>query len=198
MKYRKILTTTGAMAQWYSAKYRCMGGTWETPAEECNKHLDDAGIKGGHLLDIGCGGGHFLEQALKRCDVVTGWDVSEVACDYARTRLSESTNWIIEPRSIERPVLLADRYDWIVSLGSLEHIIDLATALHNINAMLKPEGRWYFYVPNEAWIHEDQPNERCGQAGEWKLMFETHGLVTDYIKRWNDSTAMGGIKCLSE
>ncbi len=202
MEYRKQLNTTEEMAAYYDAKYREMGGTWATPPDECNRHLYDLGVpfnKSKWLLDVGCGGGHFLAEAEKRVRCV-GLEISVTAYQYARKRVSKDTCIMVE--SIEAYGLgwsnSGGCYDYIISMGSLEHVIDIDRALDEIHRLLKDDGRWYFFVPNEQWNHFDQPNERTATDPEWIGLFYRHGLVTDFRKRWNDSTAFAGGKMSEE
>src|SRR4051812_38630574 len=89
MTERRAIESYDGLAKWYDTHYQEMNGTWVTPPEDCNRHLDDLDVpfdKTLRLLDIGCGGGHFLEQAVKRVRCV-GVEISTVALAYARKRL---------------------------------------------------------------------------------------------------------------
>ena len=193
MDYRKSINSTAELAQWYTDKYISMGGTWDTPAAECNRHLDDLGVPYDNqltLLDVGCGGGHFLTEAEKRVRCM-GIEISAYAIGHAmrRTRHALFQHATIEAPDTYRPVT---GFDFIVSIGSLEHIVNLHAALDNIRLLLAATGKWYFYCPNELWKHEDQPNERTMTDLEWMDLFRAHGLITMNAKRWNDSTAFWG------
>lgn len=191
-EYRKQIDTSDELGEWYSRKYLEMGDGWNTPAEECNKHLDDLGVpfdKSKMLLDVGCGAGHFLVEAVKRVDAF-GIEISKVGLELCLNR--------------HVPVYLVDigeplvhsfaevQFDYIVSLGSLEHIVNLDQALDNIRGLLKPDGKFYFFCPNELWKHFDQPNERTMTDDEWSALFAAHGLYVESRKRWNDNTAFIG------
>ena len=206
MKYRKTYNTQAEVTAFYDAKYREMGGTWNTPPEDCNRHLDDLlrdRKQRGFLLDVGCGGGHFIEQASKRDFIyILGLDPSTEAMTYARSRLNVptaafGTNAYLITSSLEQyhgRGLAIDPCDYIVSLGSLEHVINLGTCLDIIRQRLKDDGRWYFYLPNEKWTHTDQPNERTASAEEWKALFAWHGLTADGEREWGADTAIWGHK----
>jgi 2-polyprenyl-3-methyl-5-hydroxy-6-metoxy-1,4-benzoquinol methylase len=195
MEYRKHIDNTPELAQWYDEKYREMGGCWVTPANECNQHLDRLGVRNNHflqLLDVGCGGGYFLAEAEKRVSCL-GSEVSAEALDECRKRIDSP----VSDLSIEDPGWQDYDFDYIVSIGSLEHIVDLDKALDNIHYMLSgsPVGKWYFYCPNELWTHEDQPNERTMTDEEWVALFSKHDLVTEGQERLNDNTAFwGGVR----
>ncbi len=192
---RKVIETTEELAEWYDAKYKEMGGCWVTPAEECEKHLDDMGVVKDRykwLLDVGCGGGYFLEQAEKRVKCV-GIDISSEA----RMECRKRTHSPVYRDSVEDLTGQTESYCYIVSLGSLEHIVDIGAALGNIHKLLAPDGKWYFYCPNELWQHFDQPNERTMTDEEWMALFAEHGLKTTKHTRWGskqDNTAFLGCK----
>jgi 2-polyprenyl-3-methyl-5-hydroxy-6-metoxy-1,4-benzoquinol methylase len=195
MSYRKQIDTTEELAAWYNEKYRQMGGCWNTPADEHNRHLDDLGVpfsKSKWLLDVGCGDGSFIAQAQRRVSGV-GWEISEQAISFAEEKNPQAR---IQKVAIDGDLrwLKIGMFDYITSLGSLEHVIDLDAALANIRRLLKPDGKWYFYVPNEKWKHFDQPNERTHTEEEWVRIFAAGGLEMHDHRRWNDSTAFWGGK----
>jgi SAM-dependent methyltransferase len=196
MNYRKVYDTTEQLAGWYDSHYKEMGDGWETPAAECNRHLDDLGVpfdKSKVLLDVGCGAGHFLVEVDKRVKAI-GIDPSAQVIEWAERRCRQTT-CVLWHRSVAQYFKqITGQFDYITSLGSLEHIPDLDEALDCIRQMLKPNGKFYFYCPNELWRHEDQPNELVGTDQEWMDLFGKHGLTTQHTKRWNDSTAFWGVR----
>lgn len=190
MTYRKSLNSTVEMASWYNVKYREMNGCWQTPEEELDRHLDDFGMTRNDfrvdVLDIGCGDGSLVKRIIQRGSVAVGIEISQEACERAERGLS------VVNHDICSGPFGTGTYTHIISLGSLEHVIDIDAALENIRLSLTPEGRWYFYIPNELWKHNDQPNERAATDAEWTALFEKHGLIVESAKRWNDSTAFQG------
>lgn len=196
MNYRKEIHTTPELAEWYDQKYRSMGGCWKTPPSHCNRHLDDFEVpfdQSKQLLDVGCGGGHFLAEAQKRVTAV-GLEISEEAIKECKTRDVRAIPGSIEDITLWAPDGDRWTFDYIVSIGSLEHIVRLDDAFANIKKMLKDDGQWYFYVPNELWKHFDQPNERTMTDEEWTKLFTDAGFTVGDSKRWNDSTAFWGMK----
>ncbi len=195
MNYRKSIETTEELSSYYDTKYTEMGDGWVTPADECNRHLDDLGVpfnKGKRLLDVGCGAGHFLAEACKRVECV-GVEISSVGVELSSKRAPEATVLL---KTIEAKDGF-EEYDFIVSMGSLEHVIDIDSALERIRELLTPDGKWYFYCPNENWHYTDQPNERTMSESEWVNLFQEHGLYTIKMTRWGaaqDNTAFIGIK----
>lgn len=188
MIYRKSIETSQDMGIWYDQKYKSMNGCWQTPEEELDKHLNDFGLhrNGGEtVLDIGCGDGSLVRRIISRGHMAIGIELSQEAIDRC----------VVPGRTMIRDICsgpMPAKYSRIVSLGSLEHVIDIDKALQNIAASLTPGGRWYFYIPNELWVHEDQPNERTATDQEWRAVFERNGLKVESAKRWNDSTAFQG------
>jgi SAM-dependent methyltransferase len=196
MIYRKTLHSTAGMSQWYDAKYKEMGGCWQTPVEELDRHISDfGGVAGLSVLDVGCGDGSFVRRLTEHGAIACGVEISD-----------EAIKRSINPKRLIRHDICAGvvavlddstprmslPFDRIISLGSLEHVIDIDAALDNIRLSLAPEGRFYFLIPNELWKHNDQPNERTATDAEWTSLFKKHGLIVESAKRWNDSTAFQG------
>ena len=194
MEYRHSIDNSSELAKWYSEKYKEMKGGWVTPPEESNKHLDDLGVPFDsklRLLDIGCGAGHFLLEASKRV-MATGIEMSREGVRLS-DRMAPEAN--IYEMSAEKMTFQDDHFDFVTSIGSLEHVVDLDAALLEIKRVLKPSGKFYFYCPNENWTYDDQPNERTMTDGEWELIFNAAGLKVLQARRWGekeDNTAFIG------
>lgn len=193
---RKQFHTSKELGDWYDEHYIEMGDGWHTPAEEVNRHLDDIGVpfdKTKWLLDVGCGAGHFLQEAVKRVQCV-GVELSRIGLQHAALRAPSAFLILADiagPHDIDS-IPVEKKFDYIVSIGSLEHIVDLPTALDNIRILLKDDGKFYFYCPNELWMHFDQPNEQTHNDADWIGLFAAHGLFTHRSTRWNDNTAFFG------
>lgn len=196
-EYRKQIDSSDELGRWYDAKYTEMGDGWNTPADECNRHLDDLGVlvdATQTLLDVGCGAGHFLVEAQKRV-LAFGVEISRVGLELCQRRGVFANKVDIGSKAVSLSLYgVPAQFDYIVSLGSLEHIVELDQALVNIRGLLAPMGKFYFYCPNELWKHFDQPNERTMTDEEWIGLFAQHGLYVESTKRWNDNTAfIGGL-----
>lgn len=193
---RKVYDNSKELGEWYDNKYIEMGDGWNTPAEEVNRHLDDIGVpfdKTKRLLDVGCGAGHFLAEAVKRVECV-GIEISAVGLQHTALR-APAARLILADIATQHDmdcIPVQKQFDFIVSIGSLEHIVDLPTALDNIRTLLKDDGKFYFYCPNELWMHFDQPNEQTHNDADWIGLFAAHGLFTHRFTRWNDNTAFYG------
>jgi SAM-dependent methyltransferase len=195
---RKVYDNSKELGDWYDRKYLEMGDGWNTPADEVNRHLDDIGVpfdKTKWLLDVGCGAGHFLREATKRVSCV-GIELSRIGIAHTTLRAPDAKLILADiGNGLTLPVFddfYPAKFDYVVSIGSLEHIVDLPSALDNIHALLKDTGWFYFYCPNELWMHFDQPNEQTKTDDGWIQLFKEHGLHTHRYTRWNDNTAFFG------
>lgn len=199
--------TTEAQAKWYDETFTRMGGVWLVSTEELDTHLDRAGVERHNersqmLLDIGCGDGSLCLRALEREHVWTwGIDLSEVAIQWAmdkREKLDGAqyrhSQFMMGDVAQVMKRFPEQSFDFIVSLGSLEHVIDIETTLEHVHRCLRPNGSWYFYVPNEKWPHRDQPTERQGTEQEWQGLFANHGLETGQVWPFGDCSAFKGVR----
>jgi SAM-dependent methyltransferase len=101
-----------------------------------------------------------------------------------------------------------DRFDYVTSVGSLEHYLDMAQGVREIVRVLKPEGRTCILVPNafgltwnlvRAWRTGDladddgQPIQRFGTRGAWCRLLAENGLTVDqtlgYERSWPQTQA---------
>src|SRR5215467_2489552 len=194
MKWRQEIANVTEQAAWYDQKFTAMGGVWQTPAGDWVDHMERMALQTGeHVADLGCGDGSFLRAcyAVKGISGV-GVDISDVAVRWAgRGRTlsfvhSDAGSWLRGQAS--------DSWQRIVSLGSLEHFIDVEDVLTEVKRVLRPDGKWYFFVPNELWKHRDQPTERTGRDEEWVALFMRAGLKTTDKQRLGDCTSLWGGK----
>jgi len=199
MAYRKEIETNRELAQWYDRKYREMEGPWRTSVEDCHWHLQHMtdvppGLTGGQtFLDVGCGSGDFLktlwDMYRPRC---IGIDFSVEACRYSAKACPDCT--IIHGAVESAHLYLKENlFDWIVSIGTVEHFVDQAGCYLSMARMLKPKGHFYFYAPNELWAHEDQPNERTFDDAGWMEHWMQYRFIVKGWYRLRDNTAFWGV-----
>jgi len=198
MPERKEIKTNRALAAWYDNKYREMGGPWKTGFKDCLWHIEHitavSGVSLGGLkfLDVGCGSGDFLQTLW---DVhhphCIGIDFSVEACRFSAEACPQVTiiNGAVESAHL---YLQPGLFDWVVSIGTVEHFVDQTACYLSLSRVLKPKGHWYFYAPNELWIHEDQPNERTFTDEGWTEHWKQHGFIVDGHERLRDNTAFWG------
>lgn len=172
------------------------------------------------LIDIGCGDGQLLAQALKRGGYCAGIDISDVGVTMSAQRCAEvtkSTIWradgpdgiycingkrfTIYKAPMERLVdddengfglWRGSTADFCISLGSMEHALDVKQAVTEMSRVLKTGGQWLLYVPTLDWIHEDQPLETIADPKDWVELCKSVNLITDSVTVINDNARIVG------
>lgn len=107
-------------------------------------------IRNKKILDLGCGYGRFSFIASTVADFVVGIDMTESAIGVAE-KIKESLsikNVDFSCQSIEQ-FKPKDNFDLILLSGTLEHIIEAAEILPQINRMLSPGGIFITDSPSE-------------------------------------------------
>jgi 2-polyprenyl-3-methyl-5-hydroxy-6-metoxy-1,4-benzoquinol methylase len=138
----------------YKEHYRVDAETFDywadyhfTPTEHIRDRmtLRLARIQPGEMvLDVGSGNGWFSLQAASLGAEVIAMDLSEA--NLARIKQSDGRiqTWLAD--ALEPPAT-EDKYDLIVALEVLEHLVDPGQALAAWKNMLKPSGRLLLTVP---------------------------------------------------
>jgi len=199
-------TTHQEVGSWYDAKYTEMGGGWHTPPEEIDAHLDALGVPqqgaGLRLVDLGFGDGQLLARAVRRGLTCYGVDLSEVGRKMASDRIWNelrndpglTRNYQLYCESMECTGFADAGFDFAISLGSMEHALDIPAAVREMARILKPRGKFLLYVPNEEWIHEDQPLETTAPSSWWISLLESNELMVDTDRKMNDNNRITGWK----
>lgn len=173
------------LGKWYDEKYTEMGGGWKIGEEGANRILDWMGVKTNTmklLLDVGCGDGDFIKTAANRVSCV-GIDLSEVGINFAKEATPAAQFSVADVEVYKHN----ECFNYVVSLGSIEHCISIPKALKNIHdTLLAHDGIFYVLVPNEAWQHFDQPQETTHTDEEWAKLFTDAGFVIQEQRRNND------------
>lgn len=154
--------------------------------------------KGLRLLDIACGQGFFLEVLEKRLPDLElhGLDFSEIALDFARTRLTRTE--LIQESAYNLPYP-DEHFDYCVNLGSLEHFDQPDIAIQEMRRVIKPNGKIMVIVPNQYYIgtiwkvlaygeSEDQGQEGVTHfrtQQEWNDLFLENQLDVTGIKGYS-------------
>jgi SAM-dependent methyltransferase len=138
---------------------------------------------GSRLLDVCCGTGKLADLARQERIFAFGADFSHVAVQQATSPMCVSD-------ALELP--FADQtFDYVVNLGSLEHLSDMRLGVREMARVLKPSGDCCVLVPNTfgllwtirvaKWTGEidddGQPLQRYGTRGEWQRLLNANGLV---------------------
>jgi SAM-dependent methyltransferase len=98
----------------------------------------------GRYLDVGCGDARTAGPYLRHAGHYTGVDVSASAVDEARShgfdavRIDDPAELPFEP----------GKFDMVVCLETLEHLVDPLAAVREMRRLLRPEGLLVATVPN--------------------------------------------------
>ena len=142
---------------------------------------------GSTMLDICCGTGKLAELARARNVDAAGIDFSFVALQQAHAPVAVS--------DAEQLPFLDAAFDYVVNLGSLEHLADMEAGVAEMTRVLKPGGVCCVLVPNTfglLWtirrakqigdIDDDgQPLQRYGTRLQWQAILERGGLQVQHV-----------------
>jgi len=96
------------------------------------------------VIDIGCGTGHTTMALAKNFPGVSflGIDISEKSIEEARRQAgrTELVNVAFKKRNVKEDLSDLGRFNTVLSLGVLHHIVDFEGALRNVVRVVKPEG----------------------------------------------------------
>ncbi len=98
----------------------------------------------GHLLDVGFGSGTFLRLAKESGFEVSGTEISEYACLYAR----ETYGIEVFKGDLKDARFPSARFDVVTLWHALEHLPDPMSTLKEIHRILKKDGLLVVAVPN--------------------------------------------------
>src|ERR1700733_5788477 len=98
----------------------------------------------GRVLDVGCGRGMLLRKFQQRGFDVTGTELSDHACHYAREVLGIP----VHVGLLEQLHFPNNHYDFVVMWHVLEHISDPRPILAEVARILRPGGIFLVGVPN--------------------------------------------------
>lgn len=119
------------------------------PADE-REALQALSWKGKRVLDVGCGTGLFAYEAAKRGAVALGVDYSPEGIAIAKEKYKHP-NLEYRCEDILKSKAMREKFDIVVSLGTLEHMDKPLKALHLFKKMLTPEGSILLTCPN--WVN---------------------------------------------
>jgi ubiquinone/menaquinone biosynthesis C-methylase UbiE len=182
------------VAEFYNNVYYkdAMSHAGYEPSGHLYKLAGRIGVKpGDQVLDIACGTGNWLQVVEERNGVASGIDISTEAIRVCRQRLKSG---IFEVGVAERLPFADNSFDIVTCLGSLEHFLDQAAALHEIVRVAKQDARVVILVPNSGFLthrlglykgtQQAAVRETLRTIGEWQKMFTEQGLIIEH--RWKD------------
>ena len=115
-----------------------------SPTSEINEVLKQISWKSKTVLDVGCGTGFFAYNIAKRGARVLGIDFSEEAIEIANSKYSHKN---LEFKSIDVGKI-KEKFDVIVSNGTLEHMDNPLNTLKLFKKHLNPNGKIIITSPN--------------------------------------------------
>lgn len=155
-------------------------------------------------LDISCGRGELTHLAQAAGIEAHGLDLSFAALRQGRT--VDGTRHLLVGNA-ERLPYASGRFSVVSNIGSLEHFLDMKTAVRETARILQANGRAIILVPNtfslltNIWIAfrqgrtsiDDQPIQRYAARYEWQQLLEENGLRVEktmkYERIWPRSKA---------
>jgi SAM-dependent methyltransferase len=106
-------------------------------------------LAGRRVLDVGCGAGRFAEIALSLGATVVGIDYSS-AVDASRANLPDSRFFVAQADVYALP-LAAESFDFVYSLGVIQHTPDVRRATQSLVRPLKRGGELVVDVYRRHW-----------------------------------------------
>lgn len=155
------------------------------------------------LLDAACGKSQLVRMASEM-----GLDACGV--DYAHTALRVARRagpGAYVTADAERLPFPDNHFDYVTSVGSLEHYMDMERGTRELARILHPAGRALVLLPNTFSllcnvyyafktglpINEGQPLQRYASRRQWEQLLETNGLrirrAVKYEREWPASLA---------
>lgn len=141
---------------------------------------------GSRLLDLGCGAGGFLRVLQQRGVQGYGIDISAQALRCAEQFVPAER---LHCGKMEQLPYAGDEFDHVVSLGSLEHAMDLGLATCEVRRVAKSGAACLFVVPNRRFVGyvltprkgTGQIQERLMTLEEWRAHFERYGFIVEAV-----------------
>ncbi len=124
--------------------------------DECVRHFKReaqqlAPLGGLNVLDIGCGGGLLCEPLARLGAEVTGIDPSVDGIEIAKAHMAESNLSIIyQTRSAEELLQTPTRFDIVMAMEVVEHVIDQADFLQTACRLIAPGGLMFAATINRT------------------------------------------------
>lgn len=150
---------------------------------------------GATLLDVACGMGHLLRLASDRGLRTYGVDLSPAGVAQGRQIVPEAALSVGDGERLPWP---DNTFDYVTSLGSLEHYMHPLVGMAEIGRVLRPQGRAVILLPNshdlKSLYHvarygdvmtQLQEFERFATRGAWEAMLQANGLAVERVGKFN-------------
>jgi 2-polyprenyl-3-methyl-5-hydroxy-6-metoxy-1,4-benzoquinol methylase len=135
-------------------------------------------LKPGRILDIACGVGYGARFVLENCvdsiDQLLAVDISGEAIDYAREHYSHPK--IIYQVADALQFSDSGKFNTIISLETLEHLVDPSAFIKNISLLLKPGGNLIISAPITPSTDGNPFHLHNFTANSFRKLFAKEGL----------------------
>ena len=158
--------------------------------EETNEILKELNWKSKKILDVGCGTGYFSYKAAKKGADVLGIDFSTEAIEIAQTKYQHS-HLKYKQMDVKK---IKDKYDVIVSIGTLEHMDNPLQILKLFKRHLNPKGKIIITSPNwtnprgymlmTLWLLFDAPITLADLHYQTPIDFQKYSDNLDMKLKW--------------
>lgn len=139
------------------------------------------------LLDVACGSGRLLYHARRAGLHTIGIDFSVEALRLEHEIVPDSELVLADGQCLPFP---SNSIDYVVSLGSLEHFVDVDQGVQEMVRVIRPEGLAAIFLPNAFYLADliwwvwrkgrspshNQPLERFAAFADWAAFLERNGL----------------------
>lgn len=164
--------------------------TTGTITEETNEILKLSNWKSKKILDVGCGTGFFSYKAAKKGATVLGIDFSVEAIEIAQEKYRHP-HLKYKQMDVKK---IKDKYDVIVSIGTLEHMDNPLTILKLFKKHLNPKGKIIITSPNwtnprgymlmTLWLLFDAPITLADLHYQTPIDFQKYSDDLDMKLKW--------------
>jgi ubiquinone/menaquinone biosynthesis C-methylase UbiE len=141
------------------------------------------------LLDIACGIGLVLKAGEDAGLKTYGLDISDEAVKRARAISPKSELVVGDGENLPWP---EGSFDYVTSLGSLEHYLDPEKGMREISRVLSGSGTAIVMLPNSCQFGEIIKVIFTGRSSEEWQAVERHGT----IKQWKESLENNGLRVI--
>lgn len=114
-------------------------------SEEYSSVLKEIKWRNKKVIDVGCGTGYFAYQVAKKGGNVLGIDYSEEAIKIAKERY-QHPNLVYKKIDVSKKII--EKFDVVVSIGTLEHMDNPFLMLKKLKKSLKQGGKIIITSPN--------------------------------------------------
>ena len=107
-------------------------------------------LSGLRILDIGCGAGLLCEPLTRLGAQVTGVDPAATNIEVAKLHAAKSS-LAIDYRCTTIEEMADDRFDIVLAMEVIEHVVSVAKFLDRCAALMKPDGLMLVSTLNRTW-----------------------------------------------